>query len=185
MRNFDPENSVDFNICNDIEIVESYVNEVCYADLEYALESYRSKDYNLYIELTNIECTNTIKYHVFYCDYIGKILKLDYTITKDSFKFKDTYNEGFNLLVCTLIRYLWEGMILKNHIKLFEGLFNSELKYSLEEFCNVYKTLSDNYMDNGHTIGKPSKINIKNYEQLNDYFIIQGNSNINKFFYNE
>src|SRR5690606_7198548 len=160
------------------DILESIENETCYGDLHSLIEDY-DYDNATYIEILDVECEETIDYWKFYCDYIGKIFKLDYKITDDSFVFKLLDEHKLNLLICTLIRYLWEhseygewddnendnnkNERVEEHLNFFELLYKDKdnLEYTLEEFCLYYSEAGFKNTHNGHQICDSKRIKIK------------------------
>ena len=59
--------------------------------------------------------------------YIGKIFKLKYFIQEDIFQFKSTKLFTTDLIVCTLVRSLWEGKVFvkEKTLILFKNMFES------------------------------------------------------------
>lgn len=183
-QEFSSEQHVSFSLKDSFtgNIIDEASNEPCYAELELMIEHSSSVKGPIIIVLEDILCEDTIDYHDIYCKYIGEMLKLDYVITESTFEFVDTGMRYFNLLVCTLIRYLWEGMILDNHISFFENLMKHN-DYTLENFCQAYQSFGDEYIDLGHQIGPPSLVKIRSYDELIKYFSTE--EGINNFFINE
>ena len=178
MRNFSSDYDINYNIlAEDYEVLECLENESCYGEL-YSLIEFCTD--STYIELLDVECKETISYWKFYCDYIGKILKLNYKITNNSFIFEILDEYKLNILVCTLIRYLWEisedsadeEASINEHLTFFESLYNDKdnLKYNLEEFCLYYKKAGFENTSSGHQICDSKYIKLKTYDELIEAF---------------
>lgn len=133
----------------------------------------------------------SLPYVDFYIQYIVDMLKLeDVIIEKDSLTFKAFKERNKNLLVLTLVRFLFEYIGNehykgKNNIQLFESLMKGKCKYKnkLKKFCYFYiqlKDLGNTYWHTGHT-PDPSKVKIRSYKDFNntDFRKI----NVNDFFY--
>lgn len=172
MRKLSCRYDINYNILDENKyIIYEEEGVSCYSDLYTYLED----DDCEYIELLDVECEETIKYWKFYCEYIGKIFKLDYKITDDSFIFKLLDENRLNLLVCSLIRYLWEisesvddEERINEHLTFFESLYNDKdnLKYNLEEFCLYYKKAGFKDINETHQISSSERIKIKSYNDL-------------------
>ena len=94
-----------------------------------------------FITLYNLNCEKTIKYKMFYLQYVSDMYDLNAEITDEYFKFKCQGDKYKNMLVCATIRLLWENIgsitpAIKMHDVFFEKLQNGESKYEnkLERF---------------------------------------------------
>jgi len=153
-----------------------YTNESCYSSMISGMD---------FITLYNLDCEKTIKYKIFYLQYISDMYDLNAEITEEYFKFKCQGNRYKNMLICATIRLLWEefGNIspaIQMHDVFFEKLQNNKSKYEnkLERFCDFYSKINTgNYFHDGHS-WKPSKTLIKSTLDFKNY---KGDS-VNKFF---
>lgn len=143
-----------------------------------------------FITLYNLDCEKTIKYKMFYLQYVSDMYNLNAEITDKYFKFKCQGGKYKNMLVCATIRLLWEniGSITPSvpmHDVFFEKLQNGKSKYrnKLKRFCDFYSKIDlgakSNYFSEGHS-WKPSKtlikstLDFKNYKKnsVNNFFTI-------------
>ena len=89
---------------------------------------------------------------------------LTYVITEDTFQFKSTKLYTTDLIVCTLVRSLWEGSdhVLEQTLELFKALFDkkkyTDIKDPLARFCFAWSKLKKgNYAWNNHHIAMDPK----------------------------
>jgi len=140
-----------------------------------------------FITLYNLDCEKTIKYKMFYLQYISDMYDLNAEITDEYFKFKCQRNKYKNMLICATIRLLWENLgsvtpAIQMHDVFFEKLQNGKSKYrnKLKRFCDFYSQIkTGNYFSEGHS-WNPSKTLIKSTSDFKNY---KGGS-VNGFFYN-
>ncbi len=165
---------------NNIE--KFYTKESCYSSMINKAD---------FITLYNLDCEKTIKYKMFYLQYVSDMYDLDAEITEEYFKFKCQCNKYKNMLICATIRLLWENIgtitpAIPMHDIFFEKLQNSESKYEnkLERFCDFYSKIdigpNVNYFNDGHS-WKPSKTLIKSTLDYKNYkgFSVNGFFTIN------
>lgn len=140
-----------------------------------------------FITLYDLDCEKTIKYKMFYLQYVSDMYDLNAEITEEYFKFKCQGGRYKNMLVCATIRLLWEELGYKKpaiplHDVFFEKLQNGKSKYrnKLKRFCDFYSQINvGDYFHEGHS-WKPSKTVIKSTLDFKNY---KGDS-VNGFFYN-
>jgi len=143
---------------------------------------------NSLITLYNLDCKKTIKYKMFYLQYVSDMYDLNAEITEQYFKFKSQGNKHKNMLICATIRLLWEQLgcitpTIQMHDVFFEKLQNGKSKYKnkLKRFCDFYSQIKlnekDNYFHDGHS-WKPFETLIKSTLDFKNY---KGNS-VNNFF---
>lgn len=143
-----------------------------------------------FITLYNLDCEKTIKYKMFYLQYISDMYNLNAEITDKYFKFKCQGGKYKNMLVCATVRLLWENIgsitpSIPMHDVFFEKLQNGKSKYrnKLKRFCDFYSKIDlgakSTYFSDGHS-WKPNKTLIKSTLDFKNY---KGES-VNKFFYN-
>lgn len=138
-----------------------------------------------FIILYQLDCEKTIKYKMFYLQYVSDMYDLNAEITEQYFKFKCQGNKYKNMLICATIRLLWENIgnitpAIPMHDVFFEKLQNGESEYEnkLERFCDFYSQIKEGtYFSDGHS-WKPSSTLIKSTLDFKNY---KGNS-VNKFF---
>jgi hypothetical protein len=141
-----------------------------------------------FITLYDLDCEKTIKYKMFYLQYVSDMYDLNAEITEEYFKFKCQGNLYKNMLICATIRLLWENIgsitpAIPMHDVFFEKLQNGESKYEdkLKRFCDFYSQINvGNYFSDGHS-WKPSKTLIKSISDFKKY----NGSSVNGFFYNK
>ena len=142
-----------------------------------------------FITLYNLNCEKTIKYKMFYLQYVSDMYDLNAEITEEYFKFKGQGSKYKNMLVCATVRLLWEniGIItpaIPMHDVFFEKLQNGKSKYrnKLKRFCDFYSKIDvgekDSYFYESHS-WKPSKTIIKSTLEFKNYKGIS----VNEFFY--
>ena len=153
---------------------------------------YSSMVHNVdFITLYNLNCEKTIKYKMFYLQYVSDMYDLNAEITDEYFKFKCQGDKYKNMLVCATIRLLWENIGTINpaipmHDVFFEKLQNGKSKYrnKLKRFCDFYSKIDlgakSTYFSDGHS-WKPNKTLIKSILDFKNY---KGGS-VNGFFYNQ
>ena len=86
-----------------------------------------------FITLYDLDCEKTIKYKMFYLQYVSDMYNLNAEITEEYFKFKCQGGRYKNMLVCATIRLLWEELGYKKpaiplHDVFFEKLQNGKSK---------------------------------------------------------
>ena len=151
---------------------------------------YSSMVHNVdFITLYNLNCEKTIKYKMFYLQYVSDMYDLNAEITEEYFKFKGQESKYKNMLVCATIRLLWENLgcispTIPMHDIFFEKLQNGKSKYrnKLKRFCDFYSKIDvgekDSYFNEGHS-WKPSKTIIKSTLEFKKY----NGGSVNNFFY--
>ena len=80
---------------NNVEILKD--GESCYSGMV---------DKADFITLYNLDCEKTIKYKMFYLQYVSDMYDLNAEITEEYFKFKSQGYKHKNMLVCATIRLL-------------------------------------------------------------------------------
>lgn len=164
---------------NNNEIIKK--NQACYSGMV---------DKADFITLYNLDCEKTIKYKMFYLQYVSDMYDLNAEITEEYFKFKSQGYKHKNMLVCATIRLLWENIgtitpAIQMHDVFFEKLQNGKSKYrnKLKRFCNFYSKIElgekSTYFSEGHS-WKPCNTLIKSTLEFKNY---KGGS-VNGFFYN-
>jgi len=149
----------------------------------------RMVDNVIFITLYDLDCEKTIKYKMFYLQYVSDMYDLNAEITEEYFKFKCQGNRYKNMLICATIRLLWENIgsinpAIPMHDVFFEKLQNGKSKYrnKLKRFCNFYSQIDlgekKNYFHDGHS-WKPFQTLIKSTSDFKNY---NGNS-VNEFFH--
>ena len=144
-----------------------------------------------FITLYNLNCEKTIKYKMFYLQYVSDMYDLNAEITEEYFKFKGQGSKYKNMLVCATVRLLWENIgsitpAISMHDVFFEKLQNGKSKYrnKLKRFCDFYSKIDlgakSTYFSDGHS-WKPNKTLIKSTLDFKNY---KGGS-VNGFFYNQ
>lgn len=141
-----------------------------------------------FITLYNLDCEKTIKYKMFYLQYVSDMYNLDAEITEEYFKFKSQDNRYKNMLICATIRLLWEQFLnispnMQMHDLFFEKLQNGQSKYKdkLKRFCDFYSKIDlgekFNFGHDGHSWKPPktlikSTLDFKNYkgQSVNGFF---------------
>ena len=142
-----------------------------------------------FITLYNLNCEKTIKYKMFYLQYVSDMYDLNAEITEKYFKFKGQGSKYKNMLVCATVRLLWENIgsitpAIQMHYVFFEKLQNGKSKYrnKLKRFCDFYSKIDvgekDSYFNEGHS-WKPSKTIIKSTLEFKKY----NGGSVNNFFY--
>ena len=151
---------------------------------------YSSMVHNVdFITLYNLNCEKTIKYKMFYLQYVSDMYDLNAEITEEYFKFKGQGSKYKNMLVCATVRLLWENLgyispTIPMHDIFFEKLQNGKSKYrnKLKRFCDFYSKIDvgekDSYFSEGHS-WKPSKTIIKSTLEFKKY----NGGSVNNFFY--
>lgn len=147
-----------------------------------------------YISIYRTKCKETLSYHDAYLKYIGDMFHLEYTLGKNSFKFK-AFNCGKkNMLVSSMIRVLFEPLCSRyphdvetfniNEAFLEPLLINGKCPYKdkLKRFCYFYSkiNLPGSYHTDLH-MPLPYKVRMKSYKQFNN--IEKFSNGVNKFFY--
>ena len=141
-----------------------------------------------FITLYELDCEKTIKYKMFYLQYVSDMYDLNAEITNKYFKFKCQGNKYKNMLICATIRLLWEQLgcikpTIQMHDVFFEKLQNGKSKYrnKLKRFCDFYSKIElgekGTYFHDGHS-WKPSSTLIKSTLDFKNY----KESSVNKFF---
>jgi len=176
-------------IFNNGEKEQLGTNRNCFSSLPHSFDDIEK----IYIHDFTVKTTE--KYEDFYIKYIVDMLKLeDVTIKKNYFEFKAFKNRYFNLLVLTLVRFLFERLGYQstdypNYALQFLNLLkNGKSKYrnKLKRFCDFYSRLTDHknikYWAEGHSF-TPYKVKIKSTK---DFLNVkkQGINSVNNFFYN-
>lgn len=142
------------------------------------------------ITIFNTKCDHTLQYRDFYLQYIIDMFKLEASFNEDEFIFKSLKDRYKDLLVCTLVRMLWERIGCSSEIDnaaFLESLKNGKSKYrdKLKRFCDFYSKIdqskANNYWGEGHT-PKPDKIKIKSSKDFINAPVISG---VNNFFYKD
>ena len=142
-----------------------------------------------FITLYNLNCEKTIKYKMFYLQYVSDMYDLNAEITEEYFKFKGQGSKYKNMLVCATVRLLWENIgsitpAIPMHDVFFEKLQNGKSKYrnKLKRFCDFYSKIDlgtkSTYFSDGHS-WKPNKTSIKSTLDFKNYKGIS----VNEFFY--
>ena len=151
---------------------------------------YSSMVHNVdFITLYNLNCEKTIKYKMFYLQYVSDMYDLNAEITEEYFKFKGQGSKYKNMLVCATVRLLWENLgyispTIPMHDIFFEKLQNGKSKYrnKLKRFCDFYSKIDvgekDSYFNESHS-WKPSKTIIKSTLEFKKY----NGGSVNNFFY--
>jgi hypothetical protein len=155
-----------------------YTNTSCYSSMIYNVD---------FISLYSLDCEKTIKYKMFYLQYVSDMYDLNAEITKEYFKFKCQGNKYKNMLICATIRLLWENLgsinpAIPMHDVFFKKLQFGKSKYrnKLKRFCDFYSQINtSNYFNEGHS-WKPSKTLIKSTLDFKNY----NENSVNNFFYN-
>ena len=143
-----------------------------------------------FITLYDLDCEKTIKYKMFYLQYVSDMYNLNAEITDKYFKFKCQGGKYKNMLVCATIRLLWENIgsiipAIPIHDVFFEKLQSGKSKYrnKLKRFCDFYSQINigdkKNYFNDGHS-WKPYETLIKSTLDFTNY----KGSSVNEFFYN-
>tara|TARA_R110000772_G_scaffold54130_1_gene123538 strand:- start:57654 stop:58211 length:558 start_codon:yes stop_codon:yes gene_type:complete len=185
MRKFGPNCSVSYSFHSKDKVINEIKNNSCFSKIATIQEAYDS------ILITNLNCTETIGFKDFYLNYIGEMLGLDYIIIDNGFKFKSLNSKKANLLVCTLVRMLWEGPqnSLEKYIQLFTELRdrNTRIKKKFKRFCFIYSKLeTDGYFANGHSICITNKCKLRTLEDFKKWVRkVETYPSINKFFTGE
>lgn len=142
-----------------------------------------------FITLYKLDCEKTIKYKMFYLQYVSDMYGLNAEITDEYFKFSCQGDNYKNMLVCATVRLLWENIgsispAIPMHDVFFEKLQNGKSKYrnKLKRFCDFYSKIDvgekDSYFNEGHS-WKPSKTLIKTTLDFKNY----SGGSVNNFFY--
>lgn len=146
------------------------------------------KDEYTHIEFVDFTCKKTKDYTEWYLNLIAEALALEDVIIKEnSFTFRLLDCKYKNLLVITLIRYLYEQFANKYEFDtvkcFFKPLKKAEKEYSdkLEAFTIIYKKISihSNYFHDGHTFN-PKNTNVK---YTSDFINSKNLKSVNSFFY--
>jgi hypothetical protein len=144
-----------------------------------------------FITLYNLDCEKTIKYKMFYLQYVSNMYDLNAKITEEYFKFKCQDCRYKNMLICATIRLLWENIntitpAIPMHDVFFEKkLQNNKSKYEnkLERFYDFYSQINiGSYFSDGHS-WRPSKTLIKPTLDFKKKIIID--RQLMNFFYNK
>jgi hypothetical protein len=150
------------------------------------IRDYGSKSKLLTITLFDINCKVTMEYRDFYLQYITDMLGLESEILENGFKFKASHINHKNLLVLSLLRFLFENIghmtpaldIVKFFLKPLRD-DNCEYTDKLERYCHFYSLIpQDNYWHDGHC-WKPKNTAIKSTK---DYLECNELYNVNSFF---
>ena len=174
-----------YKLWNNNKLIIDKRNTACFSDLK------NSNNYT-HMEIYDILCKTTEKYYHFYLQYIADMLKLeDVEIGENSFKFKAYPESNKNMLVGSLVRFLFEkfGCIEQPQIdlskELFEPLKNGKSKYrnKLKRFCDFYSRINikNRYFSTGHS-WEPSKTEIKSTQDWLKHKKWQGYGTVNDFF---
>jgi hypothetical protein len=141
------------------------------------------------IKINRLDNKKTLEYQPFYLQYIADMLDLkEVTIEDTSFQFKAYPDILKNLLVCSLVRVLYEkignsgttGKIF--NVKFLKDLQNKDSKYEnkLERFCDIYRNIKGcSYWQGGHN-PEPKHVVIRTTTEFSESKKIEG---VNKFFY--
>ena len=139
-----------------------------------------------FITLYDLNCKKTIKYKMFYLKYVSDMFDLNAEITDEYFRFKCQGYKHKNMLVCSVVRFLWEKLgnlspAIQMHDVFFEKLQNGKSKYrnKLKRFCDFYSKIEVNssYFHTGHS-WKPSETLIKSTLDFKKY----NEHSVNAFF---
>lgn len=156
---------------NDIQIAR-FTRTNCFS----SLSDYEG-DYNKMI-ISDTLCKVTKDYHDFYLHYIADMLKLEnVVITENSIEFK-AYPETYkNMLVGSLVRFLFENLgniplnCIDIQIKFLDDLKNGKSKYrnKLKRFCDFYSRIKKpKWFQTGHS-WDPSQTKIKSTQDWLKY----------------
>ena len=165
MINWSTKNIASYTLLNQYyTVIETQTNAACFSSLRTRYT--REKRENVaYIIIRKTACKETIKYREKWLAYIGKMFKLKYVITEDTFQFKSTKLFTTDLIVCTLVRSLWEGkeFVKKQTLIFFKNMFEknlaSEIKDPLARFCFIWSKLATkDYAWNHHHISENPKL---------------------------
>jgi hypothetical protein len=167
--------------------VKSFKNSNCFTQLR----DYKSNSEIDTVTIDNIKCKPSKKYIELYLKYISEMLELEKVeITDNSFTFGAFHSSYKNLLVCSLVRFLFENIgaiipAIPLHDVFFKPLLiDGECKYNdkLERFCYFYKLIpvKDDYFHTGHS-WKPYQTKIKSLESFK-LFNFTYNTGVNGFF---
>lgn len=133
-------------------------------------------------------CDHTKEYRDFYLQYIIDMLKLNASFNEDEFTFKSLKCRNKDLVVCTLVRILWEkiGCISDMDNAVFlESLRNGKSIYrnKLKRFCDFYSKIESKgtYWGTGHT---PESKLVK-IRTSTDFINAEKITGVNNFFYNK
>jgi len=142
----------------------------------------------LSITLFDINCEVTMEYRDFYLQYVSDMLGLESEILENGFKFKASHINHKNLLVLSLLRFLFENIGYMSPpldiVNLFlKPLRDDDCKYTdkLERYCYFYSLIPQNdYWHNGHCWRPKSTVikSTKDYLECNELY------NVNSFFEN-
>jgi len=150
------------------------------------IRDYKGRSKLASIILNDINCAITMEYRDFYLQYISDMLCLESKILENGFKFKASDINHKNLLVLSLLRFLFENMgCLNPHldvVNLFlKPLRDDECPYTdkLERYCYFYSLIpQDGYWHDSHC-WKPKRTAIKSTK---DYLECKELWNVNSFF---
>lgn len=151
------------------------------------IRNYNHKNVKIeFITLTDINCEVTMEYRDFYLQYVSDMLGLESEILENGFKFKASSINHKNLLILSLLRFLFENIAHSypaiDIVNLFlKPLQNDDCEYSdkLERFCYFYSLIPVNsYWHDGHC-WNPKRTTIKSTK---DYLECKELWNVNSFF---
>mgnify|MGYP003648995543 CR=1 FL=1 len=192
MRNYSENNSASYTLLNCYyKQIETKTNYACFASLgnRYGKQISR-KERVAYIIIRQTKCEETKAYTQHWLKYIGKMFALNYVITEDTFQFKSTKLKTSDLIVCTLVRSLWEGKphVMEQTLELFKALFD-ENKYSgikdlLARFCFAWSKLEKgSYGWNNHHIAmNPADVQLRTTKEFKELVKSKMNVGVMKFF---
>lgn len=154
MKKLSTADHTDYDILLNKKVILTQRNAPCFS--RFLRESRR---YNI-IKIYNLSCEQTIDYKEFYLKYITDCFKIEsnYDEELDCFTFKSTGVKYKDLIIMTLIRFLWEYICgnrrIDNSEMFFEKLKSGKSKYrnKLKRFCDFYSKIDvkENYISDGH-----------------------------------
>lgn len=182
---------VSYNLILEDETVLKYPNTACFT---YIRDFNNRKNPIKYINIYNISCEKTKEYTILYLKYIVDMFKItDYEITENSFKFKAYDDNIKNMLIGSLVRFLFENIGYQKPFldtaKLFLKplLVDGKCKYrnKFKRFCYFYKQIDPDakigYWHIGHS-WKPSLTKIKTLDDFNSFNFNKDVNGVNNFF---
>jgi len=185
MRKYSSNNSTSYVLLDsNLKTIQDGTHTICFSGLNNVYDEQKhlpitSKKRLKYIIIKEVKCEETELWQKAWLTYLGEMFDLKYVLTDDTFMFESLRDRSADLIVCTLVRLLWEGApsILTATLKLFKSLVpNGKFKKGsvpkstlLPEFCKAWKTLPNGYWNNHHIALKPSHVEERTLEEFKKY----------------
>jgi len=156
MKKLSTSGSTCYRILNGEKVLMEKTNAACYSEFFRYDKKYTS------IQLFNLDCEQTFKYKEFFLQYVLDMFDLEGSFNHEFFEFKTTGVHFKDLVVMTVVRFLWEYVgyaFPERNEFLFDQLLNGKCKYrnKLKRFCYFHSQIPfkghqvNGYYPTGHS----------------------------------